>query len=115
MLICVWTPYDRVGQNVYACSHDRALHWYTSLSDLDIHSRPQDRGKSNYFCKLGLMTLSLRFDQNKRWCMPVDQTLHRVATKGREEIKGTTSRRWQDDITRKEGTTWNRKATDRGQ
>ena len=25
------------------------------------------------------------------------------------------SRRWQDDIARKEGTTWNRKATDRGQ
>ena len=29
--------------------------------------------------------------------------------------KGRPSRRWQDDISRKEGTTWNRKATDRGQ
>ena len=37
--------------------------------------------------------------------------LHRVATKEREEIKGTTKQK----MTRKEGTTWNRKATDRGQ
>ena len=29
--------------------------------------------------------------------------------------RGRPSRRWQDDITRKEGTAWNRKATDRGQ
>ena len=29
--------------------------------------------------------------------------------------RGRPSRRWQDDITRKEGTTWNRKAADRGQ
>ena len=35
-----------------------------------------------------------------------------MATKEREEIKGTTK---QDDTGRKEGTTWNRKATDRGQ
>ena len=45
----------------------------------------------------------------------MDQTLHRVATKEREEINGTTSRRWQDDIAKKEGTTWIRKATDRRQ
>ena len=45
----------------------------------------------------------------------VEQTPHRLATKEREEIKGRSSRRWQDDITKKEGTTWNRKATDRGQ
>ena len=60
----------------------------------------------------------------------MDQTLHRVATKDREEIKRTTkqiikivgtygkrrrSRRWEDDITRKEGTTRSRKATDRRQ
>ena len=37
-----------------------------------------------------------------------------MAIKEREEIKRTT-RRWRDDITRKEGTTWNRKATDRRQ
>ena len=29
--------------------------------------------------------------------------------------RGRPSRRWQDDITEKEGTTWVRKATDRGQ
>ena len=29
--------------------------------------------------------------------------------------RGRPCRRWQDDITRKEGTTWNRKATDRRQ
>ena len=29
--------------------------------------------------------------------------------------RGRPSRRWQDDITRKGGTTWNRKATDRRQ
>ena len=29
--------------------------------------------------------------------------------------RGRPNRRWQDDITRKEGTSWNRKATDRGQ
>ena len=29
--------------------------------------------------------------------------------------RGQPSRRWQDDITRKEETTWNVKATDRGQ
>ena len=29
--------------------------------------------------------------------------------------RGRPSRKWQDDITRKEGTTWNQKATDRGQ
>ena len=29
--------------------------------------------------------------------------------------RGRSSRRWQNDITRKEGTIWNRKATDRGQ
>ena len=56
----------------------------------------------------------------------MDQSLHRVATKEREEVKGDwvgggegggggASRRWQDDIARKEGTTWNMKATDRGQ
>ena len=34
----------------------------------------------------------------------------------REKIsRGRPSRRWQDDRTRKGGTTWNRKATDRGQ
>ena len=29
--------------------------------------------------------------------------------------RGRPNRRWQDDITRKDGTTWNRKATDRRQ
>ena len=29
--------------------------------------------------------------------------------------RGRPCRRWQDDITRKKGTTWNRKATDRRQ
>ena len=37
--------------------------------------------------------------------------MHRVATKEREEIKGTTNQK----MTRKEGTTRDRKATDRGQ
>ena len=41
----------------------------------------------------------------------VDQTTHRVATKEREEIKRTTVQK----MARKEGTTWNRKATDRRQ
>ena len=41
--------------------------------------------------------------------------LHTVATKDREGSRGRPSRRWQDDIARKEGTTWNRKARDRGQ
>ena len=45
----------------------------------------------------------------------MDQTLHRVATKVREEIKKTTMQQWQDDITKKEGISWNRKATDRRQ
>ena len=36
--------------------------------------------------------------------------MHRVTAKEREEVE---SRRWQDDITEKEGTTWIRKATDR--
>ena len=44
----------------------------------------------------------------------LDQTLHRVATKERLEIKRT-CRRCQDDIIWKEGTTWNRAATDRRQ
>ena len=39
--------------------------------------------------------------------------MHRVTVKEREEVERTTSRRWQDDITEKEGTTWIRKATDR--
>ena len=43
--------------------------------------------------------------------------MHRVATKEREEIektsRGRPGRRWQDDRARKEGTTWNRKATNR--
>ena len=43
----------------------------------------------------------------------MDQTLHRVATKERKEIKRTTSRRWQDNITRKEGTTWNTEESNR--
>ena len=43
----------------------------------------------------------------------MDQTLHRVATKEREEIKLTTKQKTANDITKKEGTTWNRKATDR--
>ena len=38
-----------------------------------------------------------------------------VAAKKTERSRGRPSRRWQDDITRKEGTTWNRKATDRRQ
>ena len=29
--------------------------------------------------------------------------------------RGRPNRRWQDDITRKEGTIWNRKASDKGQ
>ena len=33
----------------------------------------------------------------------------------REEIKWTTKQKMANDITRKEGTTWNRKETDRGQ
>ena len=32
-----------------------------------------------------------------------------------KKSRGRPGRRWQDDITRKEGTTWNGKATDRGQ
>ena len=43
----------------------------------------------------------------------MDQPLHRVATKEREEMKKTTMQKMQDDIARKEGTTWIRKATDR--
>ena len=35
--------------------------------------------------------------------------------KERERSRGRSNGRWQDDITRKEGTTWNRKATYRGQ
>ena len=33
----------------------------------------------------------------------------------RKRSRARPSRRWQDNITRKEGTTWNRKATERGQ
>ena len=44
----------------------------------------------------------------------VDQTLHRVATKEREEIKGTTMQKMARRHN-EEGTTWNRKATDRKQ
>ena len=33
----------------------------------------------------------------------------------RKRSRGRSSRRWQDEITRKEGPTWNRKATDRRQ
>ena len=36
-----------------------------------------------------------------------------MAAKKREEMKGQPSRRLQCDIAKKEGTTWNRKATDR--
>ena len=32
-----------------------------------------------------------------------------------KKSRGRPSRRWQDDIARKEGTTWNRKATESGQ
>ena len=45
----------------------------------------------------------------------MDKTLHRVATKEREEIKGRPHRRWQDDIAKEERTIWNRKATDKKQ
>ena len=46
----------------------------------------------------------------------MDQALHRVASKEREEIKERRpSRRWQDDIAKKEETTWNRKILDRRQ
>ena len=38
----------------------------------------------------------------------MDQTLHRVATKEREEIKGTTEQKMVRRQS-KEGTTWNRK------
>ena len=41
----------------------------------------------------------------------MDQTLHRVTTKEKEEVKRTTKQKMQDDITEKEGTTWIRKAT----
>ena len=40
----------------------------------------------------------------------MDETLHRG-----KRSRGRQSRKWQDDIARKEGTTWNRKATDRKQ
>ena len=45
----------------------------------------------------------------------VDQTLHRVRPRREKRSRGRPSRRWQDDITKKEGTTWNRNATDRRQ
>ena len=35
--------------------------------------------------------------------------------RGGKRSKGRLSRRWQDDIAKKEGATWNRKATDRRQ
>ena len=45
----------------------------------------------------------------------MDHTLQRVATKEREEIKRTTKQKMADDIMRKGGATWIRKATDRRQ
>ena len=46
----------------------------------------------------------------------MDKTLHRVATKEREEVKGTTKQKMtRRHGLRKKGITWKRKATDRGQ
>ena len=45
----------------------------------------------------------------------VDKTLHRVATKEREEIKGTTKQKMARQHNKEGGTTWNWKATDRRQ
>ena len=61
--------------------------------------------------------------QKQKWAGHIARTKDNRWTKRcteRQPRRGKRSRgrpciRWQDDITRKEGTTWNRKATDRGQ
>ena len=45
----------------------------------------------------------------------MDQTLHRVATKEREEIKRTTMQKMARLHNKQVGNTWNKKATDRRQ
>ena len=45
----------------------------------------------------------------------MDQTLHRVSTMEREEMKGTTKQKMARRHNREGGITWNRKATDRRQ
>ena len=47
--------------------------------------------------------------KNNRWTKRCTEWQPRRGKRSR----GRPSRRWQDDITREEGTTWNRKATDR--
>ena len=47
--------------------------------------------------------------KDNRWAKPCMEWQPRRGKRSR----GRSSRRWQDDIARKEGTTWNRKATDR--
>ena len=42
----------------------------------------------------------------------MDQTLQ---PRRRKKSRGRPNRRWRDDITKREGTTWNRKAWDRKQ
>ena len=49
--------------------------------------------------------------KNNRWTKRCTEGQSRRGKRSR----GRLSRRWQDDITRKEGTTWTRKATDRRQ
>ena len=49
--------------------------------------------------------------KDNRW---TKRCTERQSRRGKRS-RGRPSRRWQDDITRKEGTTWNRKATDRRQ
>ena len=45
----------------------------------------------------------------------MDQTLHRVATKERKEIKRTTKQKMARRNNKEGGNTWNRKASDRRQ
>ena len=59
------------------------------------------------------MEISWTYSKNEE--QYVDQTLHRVAIKEREEIKRTTNQKMARRHNRKEGATWNKKATDRGQ
>ena len=42
----------------------------------------------------------------------VDQTVHKWQPRREKRSRGRSSRRWQDDIKRKERATWIRKATD---
>ena len=75
-----------------------------------LRNQEKNRDKSHY-----RLHTETNVGMGRTYSKNEEQTLHRMATKRREEIKGTTTQKMARRHNKEGGTTWNRKATDRRQ